>query len=52
MICYCLIHFCLCFNPRARTGRDHSLSFYAGIYSRFNPRARTGRDRQEARLRL
>ena len=34
----------LCFNPRAREGRDHHLGclFYANLS--FNPRAREGRD--------
>ena len=34
----------VCFNPRARTGRDSSLRLTAAWRRSFNPRARTGRD--------
>ena len=33
-----------CFNPRARTGRDHLWPGVTPGDTRFNPRARTGRD--------
>jgi len=32
------------FNPRARVGRDTTLSFFFSAISSFNPRARVGRD--------
>ena len=34
----------MCFNPRARTGRDDGAAGQDSIHRRFNPRARTGRD--------
>ena len=34
----------MCFNPRARRGRDFMSHAYSPITSSFNPRARRGRD--------
>jgi len=34
----------LCFNPRARVGRDPVLQWFADVWGSFNPRARVGRD--------
>ncbi len=40
-----------CFNPRARTGRDHgAMGDAVFLCDRFNPRARTGRDWPQATI--
>ena len=41
----------LCFNPRARTGRDDAMPPAARMCCCFNPRARTGRDLRRAHTR-
>ena len=46
-----LIHLMLlCFNPRARAGRDGTAKRVHETHSSFNPRARTGRDQADDRL--
>ena len=42
--------YCLCFNPRAREGRDHGHHRLEQCHRSFNPRAREGRDLAISRL--